>query len=52
MSVHPHGSMCASITRHPEVLGAPFVRRASKGARPGPSSFEGLATLGHLRVTE
>ena len=28
------------IHRHPEVLGAPFVRQASKGDGPGRSSFE------------
>src|SRR5215510_1612893 len=43
---HPH---TATLTRHPEVAGA--KRRPSKDDRPGPSPFEALASLGHLRVT-
>src|SRR5215813_15464833 len=33
--------------RHPEAR----AKRASKGDGPGRSSFEGLASLGHLRMT-
>ncbi len=43
-----------ALNRHPEVLGAAFLRRASKDARPGPSPFEALPSKGrgaHLRVT-
>ncbi len=34
--------------RHPEER----AKQASKDARPGPSSFEGRATHGHLRMTD
>ncbi len=40
--------MTIKVIRHPEVP----AKRASKDARPGPSSFEGRATHGHLRMTD
>ena len=46
--------MAITLNRHPELLGAPFVRRASKDARPGPSPFEATPAQepgSRLRVT-
>jgi len=48
------------LNRHPEVPAHPIsdlseighFARASKDDRPGPSPFEALASLGHLRVTD
>jgi hypothetical protein len=37
-----------ALIRHPEVR----AKRASKGDGPGRASFEALAALGHLRMTE